>query len=93
LAVSAEFISSFTQIRQQFQLISSSLFVKFVTCLAAFHFQLQQISFPTAANLFFNCKKSLSQLQQISLSDEARCVYRCSALGWLMKRAAFAVAA
>ena len=54
--------------------------------LTAFHFQSQQISFPTATNLF-------SQLQQISLSDEARCVCRCSALGWLMKRAAFAVAA
>lgn len=92
-ALSVKFVSSFTQIRQLFQLISSSLFVKFVTCLAAFHFQSQQISFPTAANLFPNCKKSFSQLQKISLSDAARCVCRCSALGWLMKRAAFAIAA
>lgn len=76
-----------------FLLNSSALSLKFVTCLTAFHFQSQQISFQTAANLFPNCKKSFSQLQKISLSGEARCVCRCSALGWLMKRAAFAIAA
>lgn len=92
-ALSLKFVSSFTQIRQLFHSNSSAVSANLVISFSQIRHLFSRIPFSIAANLFPNCRKTLSQLQKISLSDEARCVCRCSALGWLMKRAAFAIAA